>query len=232
MSNFNISPLFGGNNQNNIFSSFNYSDYSLIKSGSYKKMMKAYYNDQKPSSTEKAQTAASRTKEFTSKISADDKSLSKVKGEADSLKAAAKELSSADLWKQTDGKYDSEKITGKVKDFVKEYNDLIDQTGKSNSQGVKNNTKWMTDLTSVMSKSLAKVGITVGDDNKLSVDEDKLAKADMKAVKSLFDGIYSYGAQTADKASAIASAASLNNGLYGSNGNYYNSYSNLFDTGI
>ena len=74
MSNFNISPLFGGNNQNNIFSSFNYSDYSLIKSGSYKKMMKAYYNDQKPSNTEKAQNADSRTKEFTSKISADDKS--------------------------------------------------------------------------------------------------------------------------------------------------------------
>jgi len=232
MSNFNISPLFGGNNQNNIFSSFNYGDYSLIKSGSYKKMMKAYYNDQKPSNTEKVQNADSRTKEFTSKISADDKSLSKVKGEADSLKAAAKELSSEDLWKRTDGKYDSEKITGKVKDFVKEYNDLIDQTGKSSSQGVKNNTKWMTDLTSVMSKALAKVGITVGDDNKLSVDEDKLAKADMKAVKSLFDGSYSYGAQTADKASAIASAASLNNGLYGSNGNYYNSYSNLFDTGI
>ena len=47
--NFNISSMFGGFGSNNSLGSFNFSDYASIKNGSYGKLMKSYYAEQKKS---------------------------------------------------------------------------------------------------------------------------------------------------------------------------------------
>ena len=84
----------------------------------------------------------------------------------------------------------------------------------------------MTRMTDVMSNSLSKVGINVGTDGKLSVNEDKFMDTDMNQVKSLFNGSSSYAGMITSYASKIANQAnsqlSLARGsLYGSNGSYY-----------
>ena len=54
---------------------------------------------------------------------------------------------------------------------------------------------------------LSKVGISVGSDNKLTVDEDKLKNADMTTVKSLFEGRGSFGRMTSVSAASSYSSA-------------------------
>ena len=54
--NFDVTSLFGGlnsNNSNNLFGGINLSDYSLIKRGGYKKLMKSYYDEQSGIATHK-----------------------------------------------------------------------------------------------------------------------------------------------------------------------------------
>ena len=54
---------------------------------------------------------------------------------------------------------------------------------------------------------LKSVGITIGSDNKLKVDEDTFKKADMTSVKSLFKGQGSFATSTSGKAASIYSSA-------------------------
>ena len=68
------------------------------------------------------------------------------------------------------------------------------------------NGAWMTKTTSVNSKLLSEAGITVGTDNKLSFDQDKLDKADISAVQTLFKGYGSFASQLLNRSNAIATA--------------------------
>lgn len=83
-----------------------------------------------------------------------------------------------------------------------------------------------------MKTSLEKVGVKLGDDNKLTVDEETLAKADMKAVKTMFNGAYSYANQATEKASSVASASLRDTGMYTNKGSYANMMSSWFNTSI
>ena len=51
MAGFNFGAFFGGGSSSDplggLFSSFNFSDYNSIRSGSYKKLVSAYYNKEK-----------------------------------------------------------------------------------------------------------------------------------------------------------------------------------------
>ena len=210
---FNISSFFG-NSSTNSFSSFNFADYASIRNGSYGKLLKTYYSQAKQSTTTKADTDKKTDK--TADI--DNTGLSKMKKEADGLKSAADKLTSEDMWKKTGSEYDMDKIASAVKSFANEYNDVIDQSSKLGTKDVTMQTGFMTSMTKTMSNALSKVGVTVGADGRLSVNEDTLKKADAKDVKSLFSGDYSYAGQISEKASAISSAAVRNSSLYTSDG--------------
>ncbi len=220
----NVSALFSNLNSKN--SGFNLMDYAQIKNGSYGKLMKAYYSEQ--SSTDKKSSKVESNKKPNQATDIDTTGLNKVQTEASSLKDAAKALQDKELWKGND----TEKITKTVKNFVSEYNDVITQSAKVSSKDVANETASMKSMTNTMSKALSSIGITVGSDNKLSVDEDKLKNADIKTVKAMFDGAYTYGGQIADDASQIASAASRNSSLYTSNATLQNSLGSIFSNGI
>lgn len=224
---------------NSSTGSFNLMDYSMIKSGSYGKLMKAYYAKPGKVNSSHNSVANSPVKDsvkdkFESAAASLDKSgVTKLKAEADALKKSAAELGSDKLWKMNNGEYDNAAITKAVKGFAEGYNKVIDQASKVkiSSSDISNGIRWMESMTGTMSKALARVGITVGVDNKLSVNEDTLSKADMKSVKSLFEGSYSYGGQIEAKAQNLANADSTKI-IYNNQASVYNTMQSMLSIGI
>lgn len=224
--NLNIGTLFSslGNNNN----TFNFSDYASIKNGSYGKLMKSYYAEQKKDvAPEKTPNKTTVNKNKSEQL-VDKTGLTQMKKEADGLKSAVDALAKDDLWKSAD----RDKIAGAVKDFVNEYNDVIAQSKKVNSGNVTQSTKYMSSMTDTMSKALSKAGISVGSDGKLSLDEDALSKASVDNVKSLFNGKVSYGSQIADKASEISRDTLMNSSVYSSNGTLSSALSGMFNNWV
>ncbi len=219
---FDISSFFG-NNSSNLFSSFNFGDYAAIRNGSYKKLLKSYYAQQNTSSST---SSSNETKKTDTLDTTDTTGLSKMKTEAKGLKDAADAFKDEDLWKKTNGEYDTDKIVSAIKTFANEYNDVIEQSGKVNASDVASDTRFMMSLTSTMSNSLSKIGITVGTDGKLSVNEDTLKEANMTKVKALFSDEYSYSGQVSQKAGSIENSAVRNSSLYTSSGQFTNYFSN------
>ena len=123
--------------------------------------------------------------------------------------------------------YDWEKITKAVKAFISDYNDVIEQSGESNSKEVLRNAVWMIETTEANENVLSKIGITVGKGNKMELDEEKLKKADIGTLKTLFTGHNSFASKVSMKASSISNAAAWSSGTYKSNGTYNNSLSEL-----
>ncbi len=206
-------------------------DYALIKSGSYGKLMKAYYAEQGHGADVKKVAAQTGT----NAVSKDDaKTLTKVKSATDSLKESADKLlvkGSKSVFEQED----MEKIYSAVDEFVKDYNSVLDTMDSVNSTSILSRAKNMVQSTAVNSKLLEKVGITVKEDNSLSIEKETFLKADRNTVKNLFNGngsfayrvsayssLMNYTAeQEADKAATYTST--------GTYGNTYNSGS-LFDS--
>lgn len=223
----NFSSFFGGGSSG-LFN-FNLGDYAAIRNGSYKRLMKSYYNPPKETTNTKS-TTNDKTK-VDQLSTADRTGLTKMKQKADDLKSAAETLSGKELWdKVSDG--DRDALTSAVKDFVSSYNDMIDQAGKVSSSEIDSSMKWARSMTNAMSKSLSSVGITVGKDNKLTLNEDTLKAAGMGKLQSLFEGSYSYAGQIAQKASSVANAVTRTSGFYSNQGTWSNSWSSTYNQWI
>lgn len=241
-------------------------DLALIRSGSYKKLLKSYYNTQSEDSQDSSTTAAKRkntssgVKDLmknqvssrakvkkkddskTTTVSADvANAYAAVKSNATSLQAAAEKLrdtSSLYIAKtDKDGKQsvDRDAITSVVKDYIKAYNDTLDATAKVDGSAIVRNTKYMTSTTNTNKNVLADMGITIGEDNKLTLDEDKFKQADIEKIKNAFVGKNSYMDMVAYRARYSANLASssayqnVSASSYDSNGTYsttgtYNSF--------
>ena len=191
----------------------NYSDYATIKNGSYTKLMKAYYTKEASGDS----TSSSITSTSTSKDSS--KTLANIESAAEDLNKASEALrtngdKSLFTKKQVtdkDGKvsyeYDTDKIYKAVSEFVDSYNKMLKEGGDSNTNSILRSTKSMVNLTKANSSMLGSVGITIGTDNKLSIDETAFKKADMNTVKSLFHTAGGFGYQTSVQAGMIESYA-------------------------
>ena len=223
----NYSFLFDSTSRSNgFFGSFNFGDYEAIRNGSYQKLAKKQFADTKVSDT----TTSNKNKYTKTDIAA--KTSNEIKASVESLKKSVDALNNKDLWTQTNGAYDTDKITKAIKYFASSYNGVVDRVDESKSTAVASSARWMNSLTNTMNTSLEKVGVKLGDDNKLTVDEETLAKADMKAVKAMFSGAYSYANQAAEKASSVASASQLDTSMYTNTGSYANMMSSWFNTSI
>lgn len=231
-------------NYTDIFSSMGYGtqqadntgfsllDYRSIKSGSYGKLLKAYYKKQDAASS--AETSEAEKKQLTA-----------LRSSADKLRNAALDLMDEDLFekkkiKTKDEKtgeetekedYDWDAIKKAVNNFVESYNSLIGSAGESDSTSVLRIGTWLTSLTEANSKLLDKVGITIGSDNKLKVDEDKLMKADISTLKTLFQGVNSFADKVVRKASQMGTAATNSVGKSGSAYNSKADYDKLSSSG-
>ena len=243
-----ISALFAGLNNSSSGTSLSYgidfTTYNLIKNGSYSKLMRKYYSNQASESTDGA-TANKNTGKVQS-IDIQKNNAMVNRDNAASLVDSASELKKYSLWSKVDKtdkdgntakEYDTDKIAKAVSSFDKNYNSLVSSTADSSSRYVLNSASNMVNYTRANADLLKKIGISVGSDNKLTVDEDKLKASDMAVVKSVFKDSGSFGQTISAKAStiygnAVSQLSELStknsytsNGLYSySSGYTYNQY--------
>ena len=229
--NSNMSGLFG--NTTNFLG-----DYSMIKSGTYKKLLTAYY---KTTDTNKKSDGTDDEGD-TKKTGDSAGKLLNVKSDSESLKEAVDALRSSALYKPVDKDkdgvgdrdengnyiYDTEKLQNNLKKFVEAYNSYLDSAGSVENKGILSKTLRVVKQTASNRNLLKNVGITIGEDNKLTFNEDKFkeAKAKVTTISSLFEGMGSYGYGVTTKASEVGnlanSAANSNRGAssYTYNGAY------------
>lgn len=203
------------------------SDYASIKNGSYGKLMKAYFNmnasDEVSSLAEKSTTKkSSATSEDTTKT------LAKMQSATDSLKESADAL----LATGKDSVFSEDAVTNKayeaVSEFVNDYNSVLNASDDVNSSSILSKTANMVSATSANKDLLAKVGITIGEDNSLSLDKDTFMKADASTVKDLFNTTGGYAYRISAQSSLINFAAdneAAKANTYNFNGTYSNNYS-------
>ena len=243
-----ISALFAGLNNSSSGTSLSYgidfTTYNSIKNGSYSKLMRKYYSYLASESTNGATANKNTGKVHSIDIQ---KNNAKVnRDNAASLVDSASELKKYSLWSKVDKtdkdgniakEYDTDKIAKAVSSIVKDYNSLVSSTADSSSRYVLNSASNMVNYTRANADLLKKIGISVGSDNKLTVDEDKLKASDMAVVKSVFKDSGSFGQTISAKAStiygnAVSQLSELStknsytsNGLYSySSGYTYNQY--------
>ncbi|MBQ8596397.1 MAG: hypothetical protein IJ409_01275 [Lachnospiraceae bacterium] len=225
------------------------SDYAAIKNGSYGKLMKAYYA--KDASDEVSSIANSKSSTSTAADTA--KTLSEIKSAAEGLKTSADALidkGTDSLFNKVDVEstdangvtttskgYDTEAIYSAVSDFVEDYNSMLKEGGSSETTSIQNKMKSLVGITSANESLLSQVGITIGEDNSLSIDEEAFKSANMTTVKSLFNGNQSYAYRVSAQASLIDFAAeteSTKSNTYTSTGSYSNAYlsGSIYDFGF
>lgn len=209
--------------------SLDYSTLSSIKNGSYKKLLNAYYEKEAGSTTgtslSKTDTDASKTKV----------NAACVRDQAAALNDSVTDLNKVSLWSKTEktdesGKktkeYNTDAIYKAVKEYADSYNSLVESAGNSSENSVLRTASNMVGATKANKDTLAKIGISIGKDNKLSIDEEVFKKSDMTTVKSLFTGSGSYGKNVQASASmmygsAVAQLAKASGAAtYGSSGTY------------
>ncbi len=203
-----------GNTSNSYSSNNIISEYASIKNGSYKKLLKAYYAKTKDSQSSSTSTSAD-----------DSATITKLKSSANSLKKAADKLLATGkdslfekkeiTTKNEDGTtttkmdYDRDAIYKAVKDFADSYNSMLDAGSSSDAKSILRDTLSMTGSAKGYSNLLSKIGITVGSNNKLSVDEDVLKSANMTTVKSALNDTLSFVGKVADKATQLERHANI-----------------------
>ncbi len=200
------------NSTSSTDSSLYLSDYASIKNGSYSKLLKAYYTKNNPSKTSNNAKTADEIKESAKSNTAISTDAKALKSSADALIATGsnsvfhkKEMK--DENGNTKTNYDYDAIYKAVKGFADSYNNLISSAGDSDSNSILRKTLAITNGTKKNVNLLSQVGVSIGEDNKLTVDEKTLKAASMNDMKALFNGVGSYAYNVSSTASMINSTA-------------------------
>ena len=185
-------------------------EYNSIRSGSYGKLLSAYYK--KMNSGDSATEA----------IQKENENRKLVGGNASTLKSAAKNLSKIDFSDTSDA--GKEKSLKAVKDFISAYNSVIDTADDVNSKSILRNAVWMTNITDKSAGLLNELGITIGDNNQLTLDETKWESANSSTKTALFNGRQGFAEKMVYKASQMtnssAEKASYTASAYKEDGDY------------
>ena len=150
---------------------------------------------------------------------------SKTAKDAASAKLASTLYKSVEkLGSMTIGNDNKTNIFDALSGLVKDYNALIKKSSESENSNVIKQTDYLKDLVSGNKSAFAKIGITVGSDKTLSIDEEKFKESDMSNVKGLFSGTFSFAEKMTDRINQIYRYATqgetLNKQTYTSQGSY------------
>ncbi|MBR6328535.1 MAG: hypothetical protein IKR68_02685 [Lachnospiraceae bacterium] len=216
-----LSAFFGGTSSANgtSGSSFSLADYASIRNGSYAKLTKAYYKKQ---DARKAGLDDDTVKE---KVSSEEKLAAKatnLKSVVSSL-ADSKSLFEKKKIKDKDGNetldYDRDAIAEKLQSFVDAYNETYAAASNSSSKASYNAGLTMAKASAANSGILSRVGISIGEDGKLSLNKDTAKEADINELKSLFSGSGSYADNIGARATMIVNSSNnMINSLYNATG--------------
>lgn len=231
-------------------------DYYAIQNGSYYKMAKKFYANKAAGTSQASKTDTSSIAQKLEALNTNSvgnvanryKTSSSSKVNTETMKATGDALStlgnlmSNKLYDKIssvaeDGvvteDYNKAAILSNVQGFVKEYNNVINKVADSSNKQTLESGVRMINQTNIYSGSLQAIGIHVGSDNQLTLDEEAFAKADMKAVKAMFSGTVSYGKNIQNRMMELYSAESMSqtavSGLYNSNAVSQLSVGSLFD---
>lgn len=199
---------FGTSSTSSSGSSSYLGDYAMIRSGAYKKLLNAYYAKNTAETTEDTQ------EDKESKVN-----LTEAKSVATNLSKAATALEQSDFSNR-------DQETSNVQSFVDAYNKTIDTCGDSDTKSILHKTLWMIGSSNASTDLLNDVGITIGTDNKLSLNKETFKNADITSIKTLFSGTSSYAGKVASKASDLvnisdnAIKASTSGSTYTNSGDY------------
>lgn len=205
----------GSNSSSGLSSSL--MDLQMIKSGTYKKALKAYY----------AKNPVKKSDDSDSKESIAESGKADSNANLSTLKSASQKLmdSATKLKNKNYSKVEKpEDMLDDVKDFVSNYNSTLNATKNLNSYSILQTAVWMTGQTGTSAGVLGKMGISVNEDNTLSLDEEKFKKANVSTLKSVFSGNGSFAYRISQKASSLktqsANQISVNSGkkTYSSSG--------------
>lgn len=119
---------------------------------------------------------------------------------------------------------DTSEIVSNIKGFVSQYNSMMQNLQES---GSRTDNTYMTQLNSIArmnSSELASCGVSRNSDGTLSVDDKKLAAADIDTLQKVWNGNSSFPARAALWADSVESSAERNMSAQASN-----TYSNLFN---
>lgn len=228
---YNYGSLFGSGNRSGYSNSIlsNLSQLSSIRSGAYSKALKAYYGKNNATGTQKNMAV---TKYNYSPYDTGSE-LSAVSKESSELVSAAKKLTDTgktSLFVDKE-KYDADAAFKAANEFVTNYNETLSAVSKTTNTAVNNAAGSMTRMTGVMTKSLGNIGITVGKDGKMSINEDEFKNAGYDKVKSMLGTNGSFARIIGSSAQRLESAAeqqsrysTANNGIYGKYGTALNNY--------
>lgn len=186
-------------------------DYASIKSGSYAKLMKAYYGTGHTASTGSA-SAKSDSRNTLDKILEEKKNptVSKEVQEANSqltagipkLKSAVSALQDDKTYTNTEnGQSATDKVVSAMKTYVSEYNNVVTAAKRST---LASKTAYIANImqsTSANADKLAEMGVTINANGTLQLNEGKLKAADLSQVQDLFSSndIMSYGSKVTSR---------------------------------
>ena len=244
------SYLFSNLNNNSSSSIFDMgflSDYNSIKSGSYGKLVKAYYKklESEDVSTEDKTDKTNKNDKVSTSLAEDStKTLKAVKSSTSSLSELASDFAKdgdekllvkkdvttklEDGTSVTTKEYDMDAIYKSISGFVDKYNDVIENSKASEASGIKKATTNMTNITDLYANSLKKLGITINADKTLSVDEKTFKSAEISDIKDTFTGSSSFSKSISSQASFINDAATREGAkanTYTNSGSYSENYS-------
>ncbi|MDE6851907.1 MAG: hypothetical protein K2J67_05400 [Lachnospiraceae bacterium] len=198
-----------------------WSDFSMINSGSYKRLLKSYYSTVKEadsdSSTSSSKTSSSQRYTIKSateldaeksgksyRETVDTAEYSAIKTSAQSLSNAVSALSSEKLYQEpeeeetttgttTQKKDVTSSVKSALKDYVNAYNSYMSSARQSNSNSVQAKNLKMFQANAENAKALKDLGITTDKNGKLVFDESKFDSTKVDTVKELFSGKDGYG---------------------------------------
>lgn len=147
-----------------------------------------------------------------------------------SVKAAAKqaENSSYDLTTFANsldfgGEVDTEAAAKKIQSFVDGYNSFIGAVGESDNQSVLQKGVIMVNTAKVYTSALKRSGVTIGSDNKLTFDKEKLNGIKAYELKSTF-GTGGFSSKVAQKAAQVERLQGSTGNVFSYNGTVTPSY--------
>ena len=179
------------------------SDYNLIKTGSYGKLMSAYYD--KSSDTSFLNPVTSNVKYV------DKNALEAVQTNASSLLESTDSFMTKtdNLFFEDEEITDIDSLSDAVSDFTNNYNNLLKEASTSTATSVSGEANNLTIMTELNEKDLNKIGISIDENNLLSFDEDTFKNASKEDIKSVFHDSSSYVSSVALKATMIEQYAKM-----------------------
>ncbi len=188
------------------------SDYASIKSGSYSKLMKAYYGSGPGSSTTSTGTANRSGSGILEKILEERRNpkVSEEVQEANSnlvtgisnLKKSVSTLQNDNTYTNTEnGQTAADKVVSAMKAYVSEYNDVVNASKRSTMTNKTAHVANMMKSTSANADKLSEIGVTINSNGTLQLNENKLRATDLSKVQDLFSSkdVMSYGSMVTSR---------------------------------